>query len=209
MLHNATIKPSTARTWQQGGISGSRATLSPDQDELLYLRLHDPPAFQGNVRLVLRHLETEKEVIIAPLPMTTRTAQFIDSERALVDAGNAGSIELFLWSDKDGINWPYPGMVMAVSPGGHYWLVGGHLLHDGKEIGRFPDVRQAVFSPDGNRLLLQLSSRWYLLDGLAEPPPQPLSSEAQAKLRQLRSWRSRGLITPHDYLIQKTGILQP
>lgn len=209
VLYNATIRPSTSLDWKQGVIARSGATLSPDQDEILYLQLHDPPAFQGSYRLTLRHLETGAEKEIAPLPIGPRSAQFIDSDRVLIDNGAAGAVELSLWKEEPEIPLPYSGAIIDVSPAGNYWLIGDRLIQDGRVIGRFPGLNAAAFSPDGGRLLLIIRGRGYLLEGLREAArPAPSSVDAD-KLRQLRNWRSRDLITPQEYQNQKTGILQP
>ncbi len=209
VLYNATIKPSTSLDWKQEGIAKSEATLSPDQDEMLYLQLRDPPAFQGSYRLTLRHLETGAEKEIAPLPIGRRSAQFIDSDRVLIDNGDAGSLVLHLWNDEPPLPLSYSGAIIAVSPAGHYWVIGDRLLQDGEMIGRFSGLTAADFSPDGSRLLLRINARWHLLEGLREAVRPAISSADADKLRQLRNWRSRGLITPEEYQNQKTGILQP
>jgi hypothetical protein len=209
VLYNATIRPSTSLDWEQGLIAGSEASLSPDQDEILYLQLHDPPAFQGSYYLTLRHLKTGAEKKIVSLPIGLRSIQFIDSDHVLVDNGNVGSMDLFLWGDEANLGLPFAGKITAVSPGGHYRLIGEQLLLDKNPIGHFPGVSAAAFSPDGSRLLLQIKKRWYLLDGLTESVRPTLSTSDLEKLRQLRNWRSRGLITPQEFLNQKSRITQP
>lgn len=209
LLHNTTIKPATAQAWSQGLLPGSRATLSPDQDELLYLRLHDPPAFPSSIRLALRHIETGAEKTVTSLAINARSIDFIDSDRILADSGRGTSLELPLWTGAKGVSRPHPGTLIRTSPAGHYWLLGDRLLHDGEEIGRFPDLKAATFSPDGSRLLLQIGQRWHMLEGLQEPEPPALTTDQQSRLRQLRNWRSRGLITSEEYVQQKAKVTQP
>ena len=208
-LHNATIKPLTAKNWQQGLLAGSQATVSPTGDELLYLQLKDPPAFGGSYRLTLRHIASGAEKQIASLPLSTRAAQFIDDERVLVDAGSAETTELFLWSKEQTDVWPYAGGPLTISPGGRYWLVGGHLLRDGINIVHIPDLEQAQFSPDGSRLLLQSGGNWHILKGLTDATKPAINAADLKKLRQLRNWRSRGLITPEEFRHQQQRITQP
>lgn len=208
-LHNTTIKPSTAKSWQQGQLSGSRAVLSPTGDEMLYLRLQDPPAFIGSYRLTLRHLVTDAEKQVASLPLTTGATQFIDDERVLVDAGGTESTELFLWADNKSETRPYAGGPLVISPGGRYWLVGGHLLRDGSDILHIQDLEQALFSPNGNRLLVQSNGNWHTIEGLIDAVKPTFKTDDLRKMRQLRNWRSRGLITPEEFRHQQQRMLQP
>ncbi len=208
-LHNATIKPLTAKSWQQGLLPGSQATISPNGDELLYLQLKDPPAFSSSYRLTLRHLASGAEKQIASLPLTTRAAQFIDDARVLVDSGSTESTELFLWSKEQADVWPYAGGPLTLSPGGRYWLIGGHLLRDGSDLLHISELEQALFSPDGSRLLLQSGGNWHIMVGLIDAP-QPVIDDADLeKLRQLRNWRSRGLISPEEFRQQQQRMMQP
>ena len=208
-LHNATIKPLTAKSWQQGLLYGSQAVLSPTGDQLLYLRLHDPPAFNGRYRLTLRHIESGAEKQIASLPLTTRATQFIDDERILVDDGSTATAELFLWSETRADAWPYAGGPLEISPGGRYWLIGDRLLRDGNEILRIQDLEQALFSPNGSLLLLQSGGNWHILKGLIDAKQPTIDATDLKKLRQLRDWRSRGLISPEEFRHQQQRITQP
>lgn len=208
-LHNSTIKPNTAKSWQQGLIPGSLAVLSPSGEELLYLRLHDPPAFTGSYRLTLHHLESGAEKQIASLPLTIRAAQFIDDEIILVDDGNTAATELFLWSKTRADTWPYAGGPLEISPGGRYWLIGDQLLRDGSEIIRIHDLEQALFSPDGSSLLLQSGGHWHILQGLIDVKQPAISAADLKKIRQLRNWRSRGLISPEEFRHQQQRMSQP
>lgn len=203
VLHEATLKPLTLHRW--GGILHRTPgpALSSLGDELLFARLHDPPAFSPYLKIILRHLETGAEREVASVPITAGGAVFAGKEDTVIYGDGRVSRALDPWSGRGGETLPTPGQNLAVSPGGSYLFSDGRLFRDAALLAVFPGDAVVRFSPQGDRLLLRHGQRLFLLSGLHENMPADLPEAYRRQLLLLRKWRSSGLISPQDYLEQK------
>lgn len=203
VLHETTLKPLTLRRW--GGILHRTPgpALSPWGDELLFARLHDPPAFSPYLKIILRHLETGAEREVAQVPITAGGAVFAAGGDAVICGDGGVTRILDPWSGRGGETLPTPGQNLVVSPGGGHLFADGRLYRDGAALAVFPAETVARFSPQGGKLLLRHEQRLFLLSGLAESVPAPLPEADRRQLLLLRKWRASGLVSPQDYLEQK------
>jgi hypothetical protein len=203
-LHEVTLKPLTLRQW--GGVIHRTPglALSPLGDEILYARLHDPPAFSPYLKLIVRHLETGGERVVASVPLPGATAVFApDGETVLYgDGRQVHTVEA--WTGREGESRPTPGAAIALSPAGEWLLLDDRLYREGAEAAVFAEPCAGAFAP-GGRLLLRCGGRLHLLSGLVEEAPAPPA--VRERLLLLRKWRASGLITPDEYLEQKSRIL--
>jgi hypothetical protein len=199
-LYDTTLKPTTLK--QLDGILERTLTfsLSPGQDEILYIQMHDPPVFSTFARLVLRHLESGKEREIAEIPAGSAGAVFSsDGERVLYGNGEAGFQQMDTWGNRGIAVIPTPGQEIARSFSGRYLLLDGHLYRDGVEIASFPAATAGRFAARAGRLAVGCGEQLYLVSGLSEESPPPVAPAAAEHLRQLRKSLSEGLISPQEY----------
>lgn len=204
-LHDVTLKPRTVLLWGEALYRMAHPALSPDGDELLYARLHDPPEFDPYLKLVLRNLGTGNEREVARVPLSSGGARFVPGEAVLYGDGAGRTARLDPWTGAESAAWDLPGRALALSPGGRYLLLDGRLHRDGAEIavlaaGEGQFAAGALYFRDGRRL--------YRLSGLSEELPAPPPAAVRDELRRLRRWRSGGLIDHDDYLQQKERLFE-
>ncbi|MGD0586140.1 MAG: hypothetical protein ABSA86_10280 [Oryzomonas sp.] len=199
-LYDTTLKPTTLK--QLDGILERTLTfsLSPGQDEILYIQMHDPPVFSTFMKLVLRHLESGKEREIAEIPVGSAGGIFSsDGERILYGNGEAGYRQMDTWGNSGIAVIPTPGQEIARSFSGRYLLLAGHLYRDGVEIASFPAATTGRFAAQAGRLSMVCGEQLYLVSGLPEELPPAVAPAAAEHLRKLRTSLSEGLISPQEY----------
>lgn len=177
-----------------------RPQLSPHDDEILFLRLHDPPAFAPYVAVVLHHLETGSERLIAKLPLFSGSAIYLDGGE-LVAYGDGINLVRIIdpWSEAESQRLVRAGNQLASPASGDMlWVDEALLRRDGQELlTAAKEAEPVAFLPAG-RLLLRTREELWLLSGLpvtATATSQPDSEE----LRLLRKWRAAGLIDAREY----------
>ena len=183
-------------------LTSLRPQLSPYGDEILFLRLHDPPAFDPYIAVVLRHLETRSERLVAKLPKLSGAAIYLAAGE-LIAYGDGVMVRIVEpWSDKEQQRLSNPGHQLAASSSGEIlWVDNALLRRNGQIVTSFALSAQPVaFLTDG-RLLLRDEKRLLLLSGLpagsAESP-----APASDRLLLLRKWRAEGLIDVREYTEQ-------
>ena len=181
--------------------------LSPLHDEILYFRMHDPPAFAPYLTLILRNLESGVERRVANVSALSGGAAFSpDGERLLYGNGT----DTTRWSDPRGggemPSIPSPGKNLALSPEGSYLLLDGLLYRSGALIASFTPGSEGFFAPKGGRLLIRNGERLYLLTGLQESPPSPVVPAVRERLLTLHRWQIEGLISTEEYKASKERI---
>jgi len=209
VLHDVSLKPATLQRW--GGLFQQTPgpSLSPFGDELLYARLHDPPEFLPYLKRMLRHLETDAEREVAVVPVTAGPALWAGDGEAVIYGDGSSIHTRDPWTGREGDPLSLPGEHLAASPGGRYLFADGRLHRDGALLATFPSETVASFSPRGGELLLQHKDHLFLLTGLEKEPTSVLPEAALEKLLLLRKWRSRGLLSPQEYLDQKERLVNP
>lgn len=200
-LQEAMLKPATVR---QLGVAGVKRlvvpVLVPLGDELVYARLHDPPAFAPYRSLVVRNLATARERELMSLGLQAVDMQATpDSDAVLVGDEQGRLTRLPLWEGEPVAQPPLPGRLQGIGPDGRHLLAGGRLLLDGREVAGFPAGATGRFLADG-RVLVSWNGRLFLVErsGLAEARAG-MSADTVDKLRTLRAWRARGLVTGPEF----------
>ncbi|MBE0503703.1 MAG: hypothetical protein IBX46_06175 [Desulfuromonadales bacterium] len=179
-----------------------RPQLSPYGDEILFLRLHDPPAFDPYIAVVLRHLETRSERTVAKLPKLRGAAIYLDGGEA-VAYGDGMMVRIVdPWSEKEKQRLSRSGQQLAASPAGEIlWADNDLLQRDGQIVMSFAATAEPVaFLADG-RVLLRDNKRLYQLSGLSVAQPET-PAPASDRLLLLRKWRAEGLIDVREYVEQ-------
>ena len=201
LLNDVTLDLSTLAN-KEALLATLRPQLSPQGDELLFLRLHDPPAFDPYIAVVLRHLETRSERLVTKLPTLSGSAIYLTGGELIVYGDGVMVRIVEPWSDKEQQRLSRPGQQLAASSSGAIlWVDNALLRRDGQIVTSFaPSAQPVTFLTDG-RLLLRDNKRLLLLSGLpaeSSEPPAPLSD----RLLLLRKWRAEGLIDVREYTEQ-------
>lgn len=186
---------------EKGDLSATlRPQLSPHGDEILFLRLQDPPAFDPYLSVVLRHLETGSERLVAKLPRLRGAATYLDGGELVAYGDGINLVKIVEpWSETEHQRLSRPGQELAAPAVGEILWVDETLLgRDGQVLMNFAGQVQPVsFLADG-RMLLRDKERLWLLSGLSRVTSGSLLPDSE-QLRQLRKWRAEGLIDVREY----------
>ena len=174
-LGDTTLKPATARAVKTRLADLLKVSFSPVGDELIALRLHDPPQFPAYLQLVHRNWQVPKERELQQLPLQPAEIAWGDTEDTVICRSAAGTWQMLPL-------WPADG-----EPSRHMVAI-----NDPAEL---PAVDQGLQRFADGGYLLAVNGRLYLGSGLA-----PLAAEGDDKAWTLRKWRFEGLITPEEYL---------
>lgn len=204
LLNDSTLDRSTLAA--EGKLLATlRPQLSPHGDEILFLRLHDPPAFDPYLAVVLRHLETGSDRLIVKLPQLTGAATYLDGGE-LVAYGDGINLVRIVdpWREKESQRLARPGQQLAAPPSGEMlWVDKSLLRRDGQVLMNFAPQTQPVSFLSGGRLLLRDKERLWLLSGLPAAAAEPPMHDTE-QLHLLRKWRAEGLIDVREY-IERVG----
>ncbi|RII25550.1 MAG: hypothetical protein CXR31_13300 [Geobacter sp.] len=209
-LFETTVKPLTVRQWGERIITSISMAISSDRDEMLYTRLHDPPAFSPYLRIILRNLESGAERDVATTAaLSSGGGRFVGTgDRIVYGDGSSLSRVMAPWSDKVIQSFLAPGKQLAASPAGEDLLLDGHLYQGETEIASFPPASDGSFAPGGT-LYIRHDTAIYRIGGLTEAIPAPLQPAVAERLRTMRAWRSEGLISDREYRENKKRIMEP
>jgi hypothetical protein len=174
-LGDVTLRPATARQLAPALPQLLQAVFSPDGDELVYQRLHDPPEFPAYLRLLYRNWQTTGERKLLDRPLQPLDIDWESSGEAIVLqplTPVAQRIEL----------WPPAGEESArkTAP-----LPGADAGQAGVRMQRLDD----------GRYLLATADRLYAGSGL----PVRDRTRHDDRMWQLRKWRFEGLITAEEF----------
>ena len=198
-LNDTTLDRSTLAD-KNALLTTLRPQLSPHGDEILFLRLHDPPAFDPYIEIVLRHLETGSDRLIVKLPQRRGAATYLDGGELVAYGDGINLVKIVdPWREKESPRLARPGHRLAAPPAGEIlWVDATLLRRDGQVLLNFAPQTRPVSFLSGGRLLLRDKERLWLLSGLppaaAEPPVHDLE-----QLQLLRKWRAEGLIDVREY----------
>lgn len=208
--HSTVAKPRTLHDWGDRLYRTVHMALSPLGDEVLYTRLHDPPAFSPYLKVVMRHLGTGVERELANVSLTSMGGIFAhdENETVIYGDGSGRMRQVDPWMEEERELWPTPGRRLSASEGGRYLFIDGRLYRDGLEVLVFPPMSEGRFA-SGGRLFIRHDHSLYLLEGLGVDSLPALDPVVREQLLKLRRWRSGGLISHQDYLRQKQRIFEP
>lgn len=97
-LADTTLKPSTLAAWGGQLPSLSQPVLGPQGDVLAFLRLHDPPAFDPYLKVMLLHLDGPGEMALGRQPLPGATLSFSrDGEVLSWSPGSGQTFQVQPW----------------------------------------------------------------------------------------------------------------
>lgn len=194
LLADATLKPSTPRKVGEHFPYGPYLHISPYGDEIVYSRLHDPPAFSVNYRVAVRHLASGRERMLGSHALSGGAAAImIDGEHLLLSDGEYQVKRIAIWG-KGQEKYFESSAGDLVAAGGLVYAA-GHLYRDRERLWALPQAHPAHFSPDGSQLAILAAGQLYIVS-VQRAVVRPVPTSVQLKLRRLRAL---GLITPVEY----------
>jgi hypothetical protein len=205
--NSVTIKPLTVKIQGAQLYKTAKLSISPAGDEIIYTRLLDPPAVRPYMKIQLRHLETGIEREVAQVAPTLGDAFLLYEDMILFSDGLNEVKLLAPWTGLTIQSWQEAGHNLSVSATGHYVLADGRLYEGNKQITIFSPTVDGLFSTNGS-LFLRYQKQLYLLSGLKKEKKPSLAFEKNQQLLKIRKWRSQGLITHQEFLLQKKRILE-
>lgn len=198
-LNDATLDRSTLAD-KNVLLTTLRPQLSPHGDEILFLRLHDPPAFDPYLAVVLYHLETGSAHLVTKLPNLIGAATYLDGGELVAYGDGINLVKIVdPWREKEDQRLARSGHELAASPAGDMlWVDETLLQRDGQVLLNFAPRTQPVRFLPGGRLLLRDPERLWLLSGLPAMSSEPPVHDTE-EVRLLRKWRADGLINVREY----------
>lgn len=117
LLTDASLKPLTLARWQAGLTALPRPVLGPQGDVLAFLRLHDPPAFDPYLKLVLISLDGEGEMVLGSQAMPGAPLTFsADGESLSWTEGDGRIVDVHPWFGAVGLDHPHGEAMESVDP---------------------------------------------------------------------------------------------
>jgi WD40 repeat protein len=198
-LRDTTLQPPTFRKWKTALERGPMIDSAGQTAQILYLHPVDPPLFTPYYKLIIRDLETGKELDSAHFSFNSDGGSFSADGESLLFGDGDGSVKLFNpWSEETLHTVATPGKSPVFSPDGATWFADGTLFRNSSIVTPLaPGV--ARFTPDGSRLLISSSGSLYLVTGLKKAEGSLFAPSLVDKIQKLRSMRVQGLVTPAEY----------
>lgn len=194
-LTDSTLRPSLARQIEPLLHKLLPISFSPQGDELVFIRLHDPPEFSPYFQLLYQNWQVVGARELVKLPVQPMSFDWALTADAIVVQSEAGQQTFGLWpaeekaaelshtkEDRFSNGRLYSGQRLIVD-----WGEGAHIQR--LAAGRF---------------LLAVNRRLHLGDGLKTRSVQPYDET----LWNLRRWRYEELVTPADYQRLRQEITQ-
>lgn len=194
LLADVTLKPTTPKRVGARFTYGSYLRVSPFGDEIIYSRMHDPPAFSPEYRVFVYHLTAETERQLGRHALGDGTTILLpDGEHALLSDGKVKVERLPIWGE--GRRKIYDSPTSELAAAGELIYHAGSLSRGGETLWSLVPGGKVFFSPDAARLAILTQGYLYIADVQGRIPP--LKSDPQRlKLRRLRAL---GLISDQDY----------
>lgn len=187
VLSDTTLKPSTVKSLVSIMQKVQPVVFSLQGDELVFAKLHDPPAFQPYLQLRQMNWESGEERSLRKIPLQPLRLYWNDVEKSVDVTAQASNFSLSLWpSAERSAEQRRPAL---------FRFSRGLLYENEKLLADWSAEARLQILADGRYLLAQ-NGHLYLGDGLQAVPRAAYNE----KLWTLRRWRFQGLITSDEYL---------
>ncbi len=198
-LRDTTIQPSTYRKWKTALERGPMIDSTGQTAQIFYMQPVTPPLFTPYYKLIIKDLETGKELESGTVSLNSEGGCFSADGETLLIGDGIGSTKLYNpWSEETLFTVVTPGKSTVLSPDGATWFADGSLFRNSKLVTPLaPGV--ARFTPDGSRLVISSGGSLYLVTGLKTAEGSRFATSLVDKIQKLRSMRIQGLVTPAEY----------
>jgi len=186
LLTDSTLRPSLAKQVKPLLHSLLPVSFSPRGDELVFLRLHDPPEFRAYFQLLYQNWQVDKPRALHKTPLQAMSFAWAPSGDTVNVLSKEGLQPLNLW--------PSEGKAVVPSTTETYRFIDGRLYHGLELLADWGERSQIQMLADG-KFLLFVNSSLYLGDGL-KSHSAPTYNETEWNLRR---WRYEELMTPAEY----------
>lgn len=117
LLSETTLKPLTLKRWGSRLTALPAPVLSPQGEALAFLRLHDPPAFDPYLKVVLISLAGEGEMVLESQAMPGNAVSFSpNGERVSWTASEGKAVAVYPWLGPLGADDPHVLAEETVNP---------------------------------------------------------------------------------------------
>jgi len=187
VLSDTTLKPSTLKSLVSIMQKVQPVVFSPQGDELVFAKLHDPPAFQPYLQLRHMNWESGVERSLRKIPLQPLQLNWDDAKGSVAVMAQSSSFSLSLWTSAES------SAEQRHLPS--YRFSAGRLYESETLLADWGTESRLQILVDGRYLLAQ-NGQLYLGDGLKAVPRIAYSERSWT----LRRWRFEGLITQDEYL---------
>ena len=186
LLTDSTLRPSLAKQVKPLLHNLLAVSFSPQGDELVFLRLHDPPLLSPYFQLLYQNWQVDKPRELHKAPLQPMSFDWDPS-------GNTVNV-----LSEDGLQtfnlWPSEGETVEPLTTEYYRFINGRLYHGLDLLFDWGKESQVQMLVDG-KFILSVNNALYLGDGL-KSHSAPTYKETEWNLRR---WRYEELVTPAEY----------
>lgn len=186
LLTDSTLRPSLAKQVKPLLHSLLPVSFSPQGDELVLLRLHDPPEFSAYFQLLYQNWQVNKPRTLHKTSLQAMSFNWEPSGNTVNVLTEEGLQTLSLW--------PSEGEAVVPLTAEAYKFIDGRLYYGAELLFDWGKGSQIQILADG-KFLLSVNRSLYLGDGL-KSHSVPTYNETEWNLRR---WRYEELITPAEY----------
>jgi hypothetical protein len=186
LLTDSTLRPSLAKQVKPLLHNLLPVSFSPQGDELVFLRLHDPPEFLPYFRLLYQNWQADKPRELYKTHLQAMSFNWEPSGNTVNVLSEEGLQTLNLW--------PSEGKTVVPSAAETYRFIDGRLYHGLELLFEWGEKSQIQILADG-KFLLSVNSYLYLGGGLKSHSASTYNETEW----NLRRWRYEELVTPSEY----------
>ncbi|NVN99543.1 MAG: hypothetical protein HXX17_09480 [Geobacteraceae bacterium] len=209
VLKDSTLRVKTYSGWKEAFERGPMLQISRQSPVLLYLHPADPPMYSPYYKLIMRDLESSKELEIASVSLLSGGGKFsADGEKILYGDGVTTMI-YNPWSETTARKVQTPGVMPAFSPDGESWISDGAFFKGDGSVMPLAEGAEAEFSRNGETFIYRAGGNLYQISGIMPLDGVMFVPEVADKVAKLRSMRIQGLLTSREYAESLKKITAP
>jgi hypothetical protein len=186
LLTDSTLRPALAQQVKPLLHKLLPVSFTPQGDELVFLRLHDPPEFSPYFQLLYQNWQVDKPRALHKTPLQAMSFNWEPS-------GNIVNLLSAEWLQPLNL-WPSEEKAVVPSTAETYRIIDGRLYHGLELLFDWGEKAQIQLLADG-KFMLSVNRSLYLGDGL-KSHSAPTYNETGWNLRR---WRYEELVTPSEY----------
>lgn len=186
LLSDSTLRPALARQVKPLLHNLLPVAFSPQGDELVFLRLHDPPEFSAYFQMLYRNWQVDSARELDKFPLQAMALDWNLNGDSIRIQSETGQQTLKLW--------PAEVQAMGSSSAEEYRFHNGQLYRGSQLVVDWGDDAQIQWFADGT-FLLAVNRQLYRGSGLLKNSAITYNETDW----NLRRWRYEELVTPEEY----------